>query len=103
MLQSTGSRRVRHDIVIERRMSLGQGAPGGSETIFSLVSSVTQEWLSLCGPMDCSMPGFPVLHYLSELAQTPVHLVDDAIQPSHPLLPPFPPAFNLSKPQGLFQ
>ena len=49
------------------------------------------------------MPGFSVLHYLLELAQTPVHLVDDAIQPSHPLLPPFPPAFNLSKLQGLFQ
>ena len=39
--------------------------------------------------MDCITPGFPVLHYLPEFAQTPVHLVGDAIQPSHPLLPPF--------------
>ena len=43
----------------------------------------------LCDPMDCSMPGFPVLHYLLEFAQTHVHWVDDAIQPSHPLLPLF--------------
>ena len=53
--------------------------------------------------MDCSMPGFPVHHQLSELAQTHVHQVGDAIQPSHPLLSPSPPAFNLSQHQGLFQ
>ena len=53
--------------------------------------------------MNCSMPGFPVLHYLPELAQTHVHWVGDAIQPSHPLSPPSPPAFNLSQHQGLFQ
>ena len=53
--------------------------------------------------MDCSTPGFPVLHYLLEFAQTHVRWVDDAIQPSHPLLPPSPPAFNLSQHQGLFQ
>ena len=53
--------------------------------------------------MDCSTPGFPVLHYLSELAQTHVHWVGDAIHPSHPLLPISPPAFNLSQHQGLFQ
>ena len=46
--------------------------------------------------MDCSTPGFPVLHYLLEFAQTYVHWVDDAIPPSHPLSPPSPPAFNLS-------
>ena len=46
--------------------------------------------------MDCSTPGFPVLHYLLEFAQTHVHWVDDAIPPSHPLSPPSPPAFNLS-------
>ena len=45
-------------------------------------------------PMDCNTPGFPVLHYLSEFAQTHVHWVDDAIQPSHPLLLPSPPALN---------
>ena len=48
-------------------------------------------------------PGFPVLHYLLELAQTHVHRVIDAIQPSHPQLSPSPPAFNLSQDQGLFQ
>ena len=59
--------------------------------------------LTLCNSMDCSTPGFPVLHYLVEFAQTHVHWVDDAIQPSHPLSSPSPPAFNLSQHQGLFQ
>ena len=53
--------------------------------------------------MGCSMPGFPILYYLLEFAQTPVHQVSDAIQPSHPLSPPTPPALNLSQHQGLFQ
>ena len=57
--------------------------------------------LSLCDPMDCSIPGFPVLRYLPEFSQTHVHWVDDAIQPSHPFSPL--PAFNLSHHQGLFQ
>ena len=48
-------------------------------------SSVTQSCPTLCDPMDCSMPGFPVHHQLPELAQTHVHRVGDAIQPSHPL------------------
>ena len=48
--------------------------------------SDTQSCLALCNPMDCSMPGFPVLHHLLELAQTHVHWVSDAIQPSHPLI-----------------
>ena len=56
-----------------------------------------------CDPMDCSTPGLPVHHQLLELAQTHVHWVGDAIQPSHPLLPPSPPAFNLSHHQGLFK
>ena len=59
-------------------------------------SSVAQSCLTLCDPMDCSMPGFPVHHQLPELAQTHVHRVSDAIQPSHPLSSPSPPAFNLS-------
>ena len=58
---------------------------------------------TLCSLMDCSMPGFPVLHYLLELAQTHVHWVSDAIQPSHPLSPPSPLALSLSQHQGLFQ
>ena len=49
--------------------------------------SVTQSCPTLCDPMDCSTPGFPVLHHLPELAQTHVHRVGDAIQPSHPLRP----------------
>jgi len=58
--------------------------------------SVAQLCLTLCDPMDCSTPGFPVLHHLPEFAQTHVHWVCDATQPSHPLSSPFPPAFNLS-------
>ena len=58
---------------------------------------------TLCNPMDCSTPGFPVLHCLPEFAQTHVHWVNDAIQPSHLLSPPSPPAFTLSQHQGLFQ
>ena len=54
-------------------------------------------------PMDCSTPDFPVHHQLLELAQTHVHGVGDAIQPSHPLSPSSPPAFSLSQHQGLFQ
>ena len=57
----------------------------------------------LCDPMDCSMPSFPVLHHLPELAQTHVHRVSDAIQPSHPWSLPSLPTLNLSQHQGLFQ
>ena len=52
--------------------------------------SVAQSYPTLCHPMDCSAPGFPVLHHLPESAQTHVHWVSDAIQPSHPLSPPSP-------------
>ena len=63
--------------------------------------SVTQVCLTLCNPVDCSTSGFPVLHHLLELAQTHVHRVEDAIQPSHPLSSPSP-ALNFSQHQGLF-
>ena len=66
-------------------------------------SSVAQSCLMLCNPMDCSTPGLPVYYQLLELAQTHVHWVGDAIQPSHPLSSASPPAFNLSQHQGLFQ
>ena len=66
-------------------------------------SSVAQSCITLCDPMHSSMPGFPVHHQLPELVQTHVHRVGDAIQPSHPLLSPSPPAFNLSQHQSLFQ
>ena len=65
--------------------------------------SGAQSCPTLCDPMDCSTPGFPVHHYLSEFAQTLVHWVCDAIQPSHLLSSPSPPAFNLSQKLGLFQ
>ena len=63
-------------------------------------SSVTQSCLTLWDPMDCSPPGFSVYHQLLELAQTHVHQVSDASQPSHPLSSPSPPVFNLSQHQG---
>ena len=59
--------------------------------------------VSICDPMNSSMTGFPVLYHLQELAETHVLSVGDAIQPSHPLLSPSPPAFNLSQHQGIFQ
>ena len=67
------------------------------------VSLVTQLCPTLCDPVDCSTPGFPVHHQLLEFTQTQVHRVTDAIQPSHPLSSPFLPAFHLSQHQGLFQ
>ena len=66
-------------------------------------SSVTKRHPTLCDPTDYGTPGFPVLHHLLEFVQTHVHWVGDAIQPSHPLLSPPLPAFNLSEEQGLFQ
>ena len=75
-----------------------------SRGIYDLICcSVTQSCPALCDPMNCSMPGFLVLHYLPELAQTHVHWVNDAIQPSHPLLPTSLPDLNLPQHQGLFQ
>ena len=86
--------------------------PYGSTTIvpqprllFSSVqfSSVAQSCLTLCDPMNCSTPGLPVHHQLSDFTQTHVHQVSEGIQPSHPLSSPFPPAFNLSQHRGLFR
>jgi len=73
------------------------------ETAFNFIdlcyqfSSVTQLCLTLCNPMDCSTPSFPVYHQLPELAQTPVHWVSDTIQPSHPLSSLSPPVFKFSR------
>ena len=82
----------------------------------NIICSVAQSCPTLCNFMDCSMPGFPDLHYLPELLpgfpvpyylpefpQTHVRWAGDAIQQPHPLLSPSPPAFNLSQHQGLFQ
>ena len=76
-------------------------------TVSQSVSSVTQSCLTLCDPMDYSTPGLPVHHQLPEFTQThrfsDVHRVSDAIQPSHPLSSPSPPAPNPSQHQSLFQ
>ena len=69
----------------------------------SQFSPVAQSCPALCDPMDCCTPGFPVHHQLPELAQTHVHRVGDAIQPSHPLSSPSNPPFNLCQHQGLFK
>ena len=85
-----------------RRGGVGtQGTDNTMETLL-LCCSVTKSCLTLCDPMDCSMPGFPVHNQLPELTQTHVHRVSDSIQPSHPLpAPSF--AITLSQHQGLFQ
>ena len=77
-----------------------KGSPSKASVQFS---SVAQSYLTLCDPMNCSMPGLPVHHQLLEFTQTHVHRVGDAIQPSHPLSSPSPPAPNSSQHQGLFQ
>ena len=74
--------------------------PGGLQS--SSVQSLSPVQV-FATPMDCSTPGFPVHHQLPVFTQTHVHLVGDAIQPSHPLSSASPPAFNLSQHQGLFQ
>ena len=66
-------------------------------------SSAAQSCPTLCNPMNRSTPGLPVHHQLPEFTQTHVHWVGDAIQPSHPLSSPSPPALNLSQHQGLFK
>ena len=74
-------------------------------TCFDLIqfSSVAQLCPTLCNPMNCSTPGLPVHHQWPEFTQTHIHWVGDAIQPSHPLLSPSPPALNLSQHQSLFK
>ena len=66
-------------------------------------SSVAQSYPTLCDPMNCSRPGLPLHHQLPGFTQTHVHRVSDAIQPSHPLSSPSPPAPNPSQHQNLFQ
>ena len=86
--------------------SLGQDTSVGSLSLLqgialiSSVSSVVQSWLTLCDPMNCSTPGLTVHHQLPEFTQTQVHPVSDAIQPSHSLSSPFPPAPNPSQHQA---
>jgi len=75
----------------------------GQPYVLSCCCSVTQSRPTPSDPMDCSTPGLPIPHCLLEFPQAHVHWVSDAFQPSHPLLPPSPPAFNLSQHQSLFQ
>ena len=71
-------------------------------TQFNSVQSLSRVWLFVI-PMDCGTPGFPIHHQLPKLTQTHARRVGDAIQSSHPLSSPSPPAFNLSQLQGLFK
>ena len=71
--------------------------------LISSVQSLAQSCPTLCDPMNCSTPGLPVHHQLPEFTQTHIHRVDDAIQPSHPLSSPSPPAPNPSQHQSLCQ
>ena len=73
------------------------------QSILAISSVQSLSCVQLCNPMDYSTPGFAVHHQLPDLAQTHVHRVSDAIQPSHPLSSPSPPTFNLSRHQGLFK
>ena len=65
--------------------------------------SITQSCPTVCNPLDCGMPGFPVLYHLPEFTQTHVHCIGDAIPPFHLLSSPSSPAFTLFQHQGLFQ
>ena len=82
---------------------IGFGTSVASKHLPPQFSSVAQSCPTLCDPMDCSTSGFPVHHQLLELAQTHVHRVNDAIQPSHPLVSPSDPTFQSSPASGSFQ
>ena len=118
MLQSMGSQRVGHDWVTEQqqiyRSTKAEGVQRTDESQSRqwkdtlvlcrvIISSVAQLHVTLCDPMDCSMPRSAVHHQLPELAQTHIHWVGHTVQPSRPLLSPSPPAFNRSQHQGLFK
>ena len=80
------------------------GSVDSSNLYYSVqFSSVTQPCPTLCDPMNCSTPGLPVHHQLPEFTQTHVQRVGDAIQPSHPLSSPSPPASSPSQHEDLFQ
>ena len=84
---------MNYNCELKRKQCLKEGA----------FSSVAQSCTTLCDPVDYSTPGFPVHHQFPEFTQTHVHWISDAIQPSHPLSSPSPPALNLSQHQGLFK
>ena len=84
-----------------RRMEFSRQYPGENMGAVCF-GSVAQSCPTLCDPMNRSTPGLPVHHQLPEFTQTHARLIGDAIQPSHPLSSPSPPALNLSQHQGLF-
>ena len=96
-LQSMGLQRVGHD------WATNTSTFRTAFIYLKMFSSVAQSSPTLCDPVNHSSPGLPVHHQLPKFTQTHVHWVSDAIQPSHPLLSPSPPAPNPSKHQGLFQ
>ena len=89
---------IRHLTCLLRNLYAGQNATDRPLQL----SSVAQSHPTLCDPMNRSTPGLPVYHQIPEFTQTHVHWVSDAIQPSHPLSSPSPPAPNPSQPQSLF-
>ena len=95
-LQSKGLPRVFSNTTVQKYQFF-------STQLSSQFSSVTQLCPTLCDPMNNSTPGLPIHHQLTKFTQTHVHQVGDAIQPSHPLLSPFPPVLNPSQHQSLFQ
>ena len=93
-----------HGLLIDKfRLKLKKVGKTTREFSSVQFSSVAQSCLTLCYPMNRSTPGLPVHHQLPEFTQTHVHGVSDAIQPSHPLSSPSPPAPNPSQHQSLFQ
>ena len=103
VLWFVGSQRVGHDWATELKPRSNRSIIDGSKdmSVFTSFQSLRHVWL--CDSMDCSTPGLPIHHQFSELSQTHVHWVGDAIQPPLPLLSPSPPTFNLPQHQGLFQ
>ena len=89
---------IKNNFLIKKKIKVSKWAK-----LILRFSSITQLCPTLCDPMNCSTPGLPVHHQLPEFTQTHVHHVSDAIQPSHPLSSPSPPAPNPSQHQGLFQ
>ena len=90
------------DTIWEKELNKGPPTSSGL-ALEAQFSSGAQLYLTLCNPMSHNTPGLPVHNLLPEFIQTHVHWVDDAIQPSHPLSSPSPPAFNLFQQQGLFK
>ena len=102
MADSDSSHEIRRHLLLGRKAMTNLDSVLKSKGL-SQISSIAQLYPILCDPMNRSMPGLPVHHQLPEFTQTQVHWVSDAIQRSHPLLSPSPPAFNLSQHQSLFQ